>query len=311
MKAELSKPLRGIIPPLITPLLENGALDRQGLERLIEHVIGGGVHGLFVLGTTGETASLSSALKHELIQMTCQAVNNRVPVFVGITDCSPGESVLLARTADQHGASALVAAPPFYFSLSQRELIAYYKGIADRTSLPFFLYNFPFHTKVVIEPQSVRELATHPRIVGLKDSSGSGSYFNTVSSLMAGDDSFTLLMGPDEMLASVLLTGAHGGVSAGANLFPRLYVDLFEAARAGNSDELMILHSRVMEISRKIYNGVSTTTSYLKGVKTALSVMGICHDFTCPPLMPLTEREKEIIRENLTGLKANSYLRQR
>jgi 4-hydroxy-tetrahydrodipicolinate synthase len=302
----LPRPLQGIIPPIVTPLLSNGSLDLEGLGRLIEHVIEGGVHGLFILGTTGEAPGLSYKLKNELIKVTCQKVNRRIPVFVGITDSSMDESILLAKAAEQAGASGLVAAPPYYFSLSQRELIAHFRHLADNVGLPLFLYNIPSHTKIIIEPLSVKKLATHPMIAGLKDSSGNGTYFNTVSSIMKTEESFALFVGPDEMLASVLLTGAHGGVSAGANLFPKLYVDLFEECRLGNISGASSLHSQIMELSEKIYNGVPTGTSYLKGIKAVLSIMGICNAFMAYPLIPLDAREKEIIRTNLSELKVNS-----
>src|SRR3954454_15133593 len=106
-------PLRGIIPPLVTPLLDRDRLDHAGLERLIEHVLGGGVHGLFLLGTTGEGPSLSYRLRRELVQRTCSLVKGRIPILVGITDTSFVESVSLARYAAEVGASAVVAAPPY------------------------------------------------------------------------------------------------------------------------------------------------------------------------------------------------------
>ena len=111
----LAQPLRGIIPPMVTPLLDRDTLDVAGLERLIEHILAGGVHGLFILGTTGETPSLSHRLRHELIERVCAQVRGRVPVLVGITDTSFVESVELGRKAAQVGAQALVLAPPYYF----------------------------------------------------------------------------------------------------------------------------------------------------------------------------------------------------
>ena len=104
----LARPLCGIIPPMVTPLLDRDMLDVPGLERLIEHILAGGVHGLFILGTTGETPSLSHRIRHELIERVCVQVRGRVPVLVGITDTSFVESVEIARKAEQVGASALV-----------------------------------------------------------------------------------------------------------------------------------------------------------------------------------------------------------
>jgi dihydrodipicolinate synthase/N-acetylneuraminate lyase len=115
----LPSPLRGIIPPMITPLLDRDTLDVTGLERLIEHILGGGVHGLFILGTTGEAPSLSYRLRYELIDRACKQVNDRVPVLVGITDTCFTESINTANKARDAGAHAVVLAPPYYFPAGQ------------------------------------------------------------------------------------------------------------------------------------------------------------------------------------------------
>ena len=130
--ASLPLSLRGIIPPMITPLLDNNTLDVTGLEKLIGHILGGGVHGLFILGTTGELSSLNYSLRRELIRQTAKIVNGKVPLLVGITDTALLESIQLAQTAADCGATAVVAAAPYYFNLSQAELIAYYQHLADK-----------------------------------------------------------------------------------------------------------------------------------------------------------------------------------
>src|SRR5690606_21546966 len=123
MQSKIKMPLTGIIPPLVTPLLDNDTLDSEGLELLIEHTVSAGVHGIFILGTTGEFASLSYKLRRELITQTCRLVNGRVPVLVGITDSAFAESVNLAVFAAGCGADAVVLAPPFYFAAAQPELL--------------------------------------------------------------------------------------------------------------------------------------------------------------------------------------------
>src|SRR6185295_6273372 len=139
--------LRGIIPPLPTPLHSRDALDVAGLERLIEHLHAGGVAGLFILGTTGEAPSLSYRLRRELIERTCKQVAGRVPVLVGITDTAFVEAVQLSQFASEAGAKALVLAPPYYFPNSQPELLEYVQHLAPDLPLPLFLYNMPTHTK--------------------------------------------------------------------------------------------------------------------------------------------------------------------
>src|SRR5580698_7635322 len=144
-------PLTGIVPPMVTPLRGRDELDVAGLERLVEHILAGGVHGLFLLGTTGEGPSLSYRLRRELIERACRSVAGRVPVLVGITDTAFVEAVGLARFAAEAGAQALVLAPPFYYPNSQPELLEYIRHIAPELPLPLFLYNMPTHTKTVIE----------------------------------------------------------------------------------------------------------------------------------------------------------------
>jgi len=133
---------------MITPLVDRDTLDVPGLERLIEHILGGGVHGLFILGTTGEAPSLSYRLRHDLIDRVCRQVAGRVPVLVGITDTSFVESVNLAQRAAQAGAAAVVLSAPYYFPAGQPELWEYIEDIAGALPLPVFLYNMPSHTKL-------------------------------------------------------------------------------------------------------------------------------------------------------------------
>ena len=298
----LPKPFRGIVPPMVTPLLNDHTLDKIGLERLIDHMINGGVHGLFVLGTTGEGTSLSYSLRGELIALTCKRVNGRIPVMTGITDSAPEESIALAEVAAKAGVKAVVAAPPYYFSMSQDELFNYYWSLADRLPLPLYLYNMPSHTKVNIAPATVKKLSAHPGIIGLKDSSANAVYFNAVYSLMKEDDTFALLVGPEEMMAATVLTGGHGGVNGGANMFPRLYVDLYEAAVARDFDQITLLQGKVMEVSQKIYGVGNTGSSYLQGLKAALFELGICSDFIASPLKGFESAEKAIIKKNLNSI---------
>ena len=163
---------------MITPLQGRDELDAAGLERLVEHMLDGGVHGLFILGTTGEEPSLSYKLRHELIERVCKQVGDRVPVMVGITDSAFIESVNMARFAFYHGASGLVMAPPYYFPAGQSELIEYLEHLVPELPLPLMLYNMPSHTKLMFEPETVKHALDIPGIIGLKDSSGNMVYFH-------------------------------------------------------------------------------------------------------------------------------------
>lgn len=302
MESNLKLPLRGIIPPLVTPLLNNDSLDLEGLKRLIEHTISGGVHGIFILGTTGEFASLSYKLREELIEHTCQWVKGRVPVLVGITDSAFSESLRLAKIAAKCGADAVVLAPPYYFAAGQPELLEYLQRIMVQMPLPLFLYNMPTHTKVKFMPETVRMAAEIPGIIGMKDSSSDLAYFKQVQYALRDRDDFTFMVGPEEFMAEFVLTGGHGGVNGGANMFPKLYVELYNAARNYDLDKVKSLQKKVMQISSTIYNVGSFGSSYLKGLKCALSVMGLCSDFMAEPFHRFNEPEREKIKEALKAL---------
>jgi 4-hydroxy-tetrahydrodipicolinate synthase len=298
----LAKPLRGIIPPMITPLLDRDTLDVAGLERLIEHVLAGGVHGLFILGTTGEAASLSHRLRHEFIDRVCSQVDRRVPVLVGITDTSFVESVNIAQKAAQAGADALVLAPPYYFPAGQPELLEYLEHLTPELPLPLFLYNMPNRPRPGFEASTVRAAAAIPGIVGIKDSSANMLYFHQLLSLREERPDFTLLMGPEQLLAETILLGGHGGVCGGANLLPRLYVDLYEAACAKDLARMETLHKAVMQVNATVYSVGQFESSFIKGLKCALSLLGICGDFLAEPFHRFREPQRSMVRKHMEVL---------
>lgn len=291
----------GIIPPMVTPLLsDNLTLDVGGVKHLVEHLVSGGVHGIFILGTTGESTSLSYKTREQLILESCKAVNGRVPVFVGITDTSIEESVHLALIAQKAGAAAVVAAPPYYYGLGQEELYKYYWSLADQLSLPLFLYNMPSHTKINIDVKTVVRLSEHPNIIGLKDSSANAVYFQSLCYLLKTN--FSLLVGPEEITAETVLMGGNGGVNGGANLFPKLYVALYNAALAKDFVRIEELQDLVMEISTRIYTVGSYGSSYLKGLKGALSALGIVNGNIAPPFTTFDEKEMVKVIANIKDI---------
>ena len=296
--AELTIPLRGIIPPMATPLLAPDTLDIEGSGRLIEHILAGGVGGLFIMGTTGEGPSLGHRLRRELIERACRIVAGRTPVLVGVTDTSFAESLSLAALAADSGAAAIVVTHPSYFPASQGDILEYLKRLAAESPLPMFLYNIPSHTKLAFMPETVRAAADVPGIVGLKDSCGDIENFRQFQAALADRPDFTLLVGPDKLAARAVAMGAHGGVNSGANLFPKLYVSLYEAALAGDQATVDTLQEKVVGIYDTIYHAIEDPSSYVKGLKCALSCMGICSDTMAQPLQRFTEPQRQIIAEN-------------
>ena len=289
---------------MVTPLRGRDELDLPGLERLIEHILRGGVSGLFILGTTGEGPSLSYRLRRELIQRTCRQVRGRVPVMVGITDTAFVESLDLARYAATAGADALVLAPPYYLPEGQPELQEYLDHLVAQLPLPVFLYNTPKLTKVQYEMGALRRAMDKPRIIGLKDSSRSMSYFHDAVGLLKHRPDWSLLIGPEELLADALLAGGHGGVPGGANLFPKLYVQLCEANRNGDAPRCRQLHTQVMHISNSLYQIGHHASAVIKGIKCALSCMGICDDFMAEPFHRFRAEERARVQSQLPGLAA-------
>ncbi|QNN22026.1 dihydrodipicolinate synthase family protein [Planctomycetales bacterium ZRK34] len=302
MTASRLRPLRGIVPPMITPLSDLDQLDVDGLERLIEHILSGGVHGLFILGTTGEAPSLSYRLRRELIERTCRQVDGRVPVLVGITDTSLAESRNMAQASADYGADAVVLAPPYYFTIGQPELIEHLDRLLDGLPLPLMLYNMPGLTKATFEPSTVEQLMQRPGVIGIKDSSGDMDYLHQLVALAEERDDWGILVGPEILLPESVMMGATGGVNGGANLQPRLYVDLYEAAVAGDLQRVRQLHRRVLELGKAIYQVGRYGSSIIKGLKCALSLAGICDDVMASPFNAFAEPERQEVQRRLAAL---------
>lgn len=301
MKHQTNQPLEGIVPPLVTPLTRRDALDVSGLERLIEHVLAGGVHGLFILGTSGEAPSLSYRLRRDLITRVCQQVRGRLPVLVGITDTALVEAVALARHAADAGAQALVTSAPYYFPAGQPELIDFVHQLLPELPLPLYLYNMPQMTKVQFEPDTVRQLAQLDGIIGIKDSSGDLEYFRQLVAVARERPDWRLFVGPEHLLVDVLRMGGHGGVNGGAQIDPALLAGLYEAVRHEDSARVQALQQRLRRLG-EIYAVGRHASTVIKGMKCALSLMGLCSDEMAAPFSRFGPQERERVRAVLAEL---------
>lgn len=290
----MPRPLRGIIPPLITPLRGRDELDFAGLERLLEHVLEGGVHGLFILGTSGEAPSLSYRLRRELIERTARQVKGRVPLLVGVTDTSLVELLGMARCAAEAGAAAVVLSAPYYFPAGQPELLEYTEHLLPELPLPLFLYNMPQMTKVNFEPEILRCLLHREKILGIKDSSGNLDYFEKLLALKRERPDWTVLVGPEHLLVETLRRGGDGGVNGGANIHPRLLVELFDAVKRGDEAQTAELQDRLLALGG-IYSVGRHASAVVKGMKCACSLMGLCEDFMEEPFHRFRAPEREKI----------------
>ena len=302
MKRDLVRPIHGIITPLVTPLTEQGQLDLEGLQRLIAHVTFGGVHGLFILGTTGEGPSLCRKIQESVIRHTSQYVDGDLPVFVGITHPSLNESLSLSCTAADAGCDAVVVAPPYYFDLQQQEFITYCRRLSQESPLPVVLYNMPAVTGISISPETVRQLVVEEAIVGIKDSSGDLEYFRELLSIGKTHSDFPVIVGPEHLLAETLALGGVGGVTGGANIWPDLFVKLYEAVLDGASDHVSQLAELVSRLGQIYTVGAPSVSATVARTKTAISILGLCGDNMAAPIVRTNEQQRRKIESFLEDL---------
>jgi 4-hydroxy-tetrahydrodipicolinate synthase len=269
---------------------------------LIEHILGGGVHGLFVLGSTGEGPSLSLELWAEVLRQSCARVAGRVPVLVGISHTCFSTTLRFASLAKEAGASGLVLAPPYYLFAGQPDLLAYLEHLLPQLPLPVLLYNAPSFTKLSFQPETVRRALGLPNLVGLKDSSGDRIYFHHLRFALRDHPEFSLLTGPEELLVDTLAAGGHGGVCGGANVWPQLYVGLYNSVNSGDRERTRTLHDIVMRVNSTVYRVGISPSHLIREFKCALSIMGICQDLMAEPFQRFTAEERENMRRCLEEL---------
>ncbi len=295
----------GLIPPMVTPLDADRRLDKPGVKNMVNHLLKGGVDGIFLLGTTGEGPHLSYAIREALVKETCRLVKGRVPVLVGVTETDLEDALAFAKACKRHGAAAVVAAPPYYFKLTQAECVAWFAELADRSPLPVVVYDMPAHTDTVIEPATIVKLAAHPNIVAMKDSSSVIALFNKFRlALEPFAEKFSLFMGPDEAMGEAVMLGAHGGVCTGANLWPAAFKALYLAAKAGDVAKVAKLQRFTTMSSYLLYGLGAGQIGFLKGVKAALAEMGLVQNVLTSPFAPFAGKELASVKKALKTLHA-------
>ena len=303
-KTGLSK-FEGLIPPMVTPLDEKRRLDKAGVKNMVRHLVDGGVDGIFLLGTTGEGPHLSYAIRRELVKVTCRFVKGRVPVLVGVTETDLEDALAFAKDCKAFGASGVVAAPPYYFKLTQAECAQWFTELADRSPLPVVVYDMPAHTDTIIEPSTIAKLAAHKNIVAMKDSSSIIALFNKFRlALEPFKDKFSLFMGPDEAMGEAVLLGADGGVCTGANLWPAAFKAMYLAAKSGDVEKVRKLQRFTTMSSYLLYGLGAGQIGFLKGVKAALAEMGLIKNVLAAPFSPFAGKELTSVRKALKTLRS-------
>ncbi|MDA1018259.1 MAG: dihydrodipicolinate synthase family protein, partial [Planctomycetota bacterium] len=227
--------------------------------------------------------------------------NGRVPVLVGITDTAFVESIDLAHVAKDAAANAVVLSTPYYFPAGQTELTRYVEHVVAELPLPLMLYNMPSLTKVWFEIETLRTLSSLAEIVGVKDSGGDLDYFKQLVGLKQLRPDWTILIGPEHLLAEAVAMGGDGGVSGGANIYPEFFVSAFKAAERGDKESTFQLMERVIRL-QEIYSVGKYPSRFIKATKCALSISGICRDDMAEPFNHFEAPERERVKAILTGL---------
>jgi 4-hydroxy-tetrahydrodipicolinate synthase len=285
--------IQGIIPPVATPMQANEDLDLPRLKWFLDHLIGAGVHGVFVLGTNSEFYAMDEKEKQTVIATAVEHVRGRVPVFAGTGAESTREAVRLTRMAEKEGVQGVSVITPYFVMPSQQEIIDHYRRVAENTSLPVILYNNPATCGgVKIDVDSVAKLAGVANILGIKDSSGDMQNANEM--IQAVPDRFSVLMGRDTLIYQALIWGARGAVPASANVAPHLAVEIYEAFQRGDHAAARAAQLRLNPVRLSLTLGTAPG-----GVKAALSLLGMPIGPSRAPVGPLSPEKQQKMRAAL------------
>lgn len=285
----------GIIPAMVTPLTDNEAIDEPALRRLVNHLIAGGVHGLFAVGSQGEAWALSFEEKKRVIEIVVDETRGRLPVYAGTGTVTTAETVALTRMAERAGADAVSVVTPYFITPSQDELYEHYATLARSTRLPIVLYPNPGRTHVPMSPDLVARLSRIDNIVGVKDSSGDLTI--TTEYIRRTGPDFAVLMGRDTLIYAVLVSGGKGAIAATANAAPRLVVEIYEAFKAGDLERARQAQLRLAPLRLAFEMGTFPVV-----IKEALALMGICSARAKAPVGPLPAARREELRRVLVEM---------
>jgi 4-hydroxy-tetrahydrodipicolinate synthase len=293
--------LQGVVPPLITPLCDDGSLDEAALAALIEHVLAAGCSGLFVLGGCGEGAWLTSAQRAAVVRAAVRAAAGRVPVLAGVLLPGTAPACEAARQAADEGAHALVVSSPYYYAVDAAAQRRHVEAILAATALPVLLYNIPQATGHVLAPETVAALAGEPRVLGIKDSAGDLATFQQLLAIRQRRPTFRVLQGSERLMAACLLLGADGLVPGLANVAPGLFVALRRAAAAGDVAACVRLQEEIADLWTLHHQG-----HWLAALKAACAVIGLGTGLPAAPLAPVSAAQRQaiaaIVRRSVPGV---------
>ncbi|MGW0935771.1 dihydrodipicolinate synthase family protein [Streptomyces sp. NPDC002666] len=294
----------GVIPPVVTPLTADGELDRPSLERVVEHLLDGGVTGLFALGSSGETAYLTPGQQDEVIKVIVAAAAGRVPVIVGAIETTTNRAIERARSAATLGADAVVVTAPFYTRTSDQEIDRHFRDVAAAIDLPLLAYDVPVCVHSKLSPELLLPLAADGVLAGVKDSSGDDGSFRRLAIGARELPDFSVLTGHELVVDAMMLGGADGSVPGLGNVDPHGYVRLHHAAVTGDWAAAKAEQDRLValfDIIRAARPGTaSATAAGLGAFKTALMLRGvITTNVMSPPMRRLDAAETATVAEVL------------
>jgi 4-hydroxy-tetrahydrodipicolinate synthase len=273
---------QGSIPALVTPMREDGSVDFEAWDRLLDFHDREGTDGVVVAGTTGESPTLERGELEELVRRAKARLGRRMPVIAGSGSASTAHSIALSKTAEAAGADGLLVVTPYYNRPTQEGLYLHFHAIADAVGLPLVLYNVPGRTACDLQPATIARLSQHPRIVAVKEATGDVSRADLI--LRDSRPGFQLLSGDDPTAAELMRAGAVGVISVTANVVPRAMHEMCAAALAGRPEEAVGLNARLMALHRTLFLEPNPIP-----VKWALARMGLIGPGIRLPLTSLSE----------------------
>lgn len=300
----MSFPVRGVVPPLCTPLTPEWEVDTRSLERLVGFLLESGVNGLFVLGSTGETAFLPDAHRARVLETVVSTVSGQVPVLGGAIDMTTLRVLEHVRTAERAGCDGVVATAPFYTRTHPEEIEHHFRLLAERAELPLFAYDLPVSVHSKLDADMLVRLVTEGVLSGVKDSSGDDAGLRKLVLGLRDVDSASVLTGSELTVDSALRAGAHGVIPGLGNVDPHGYVRLYRNCSDGRWAEAAVEQERLFELFRIVSvadsSRIGASSAALGAFKTALNLRGIIDcPTTAPPQLPLQHAEVVEIRERL------------
>lgn len=268
----------GVVPPVVTPLTTSFEVDYPSYERVLEHLIGNGVHGLFVLGSTSEVVFHNEATRRAIVERAVKVANGRVPVIVGVIDPATDRVIGHAKAAQDAGAAAVVVTAPFYTRTNQAETIDHFRYVREALDIPVIAYDIPVCVGLKLDRKTTVTLAREGTIAGLKDSSADDGTLRYILADTRDLPDFFAMTGSEIVVDSVLNMGAHGVVPGLANVDPAGYVRLWSHCQAGNAAAARAEQERLCRLFEMVWVSVARTSAGSAGVgafKTAMRQLGI------------------------------------